>query len=102
VPRAAASAAPGALAPRGPTVVPQRPESGVSVRAYGAVGDGKADDSAAFAAALGASAEVFIPNGTYRVRATLALRNSQTLRGAGESRTCSTTFSSYNQFTAGY
>ena len=40
----------------------------VSVKDFGAVGDGVTDDSAAFVAALAASNSVYIPNGIYRAK----------------------------------
>jgi hypothetical protein len=57
---------------------------GVSVLDCGAKADGRTDDSAAFLAALAASLDVFVPNGSYVVRRTLVLRDAQTLRGEGE------------------
>lgn len=39
----------------------------VSVRAYGAVGDGASDDTAAFTTALASGAPVYVPGGTYLV-----------------------------------
>ena len=54
----------------------------VSVAAFGARGNGTADDTAAFLAALAASDSIFVPNGTFVVRETLRLSTSQTLRGS--------------------
>jgi len=56
----------------------------LSVRDFGAVGDGVADDTLAIQAALAAAWEVVIPPGTYRVTQTIVLRHGRTLRGAGE------------------
>lgn len=47
-------------------IVPKLREM-VSVLDYAAVGDGVADDTAAFASALAASKDVFVPRGVYRV-----------------------------------
>jgi Pectate lyase superfamily protein len=56
------------------------------VRAYGAKGDGSADDTAALRAALKAAAAagtgVYVPTGVYRV-GTLAIPNGVTVRGEG-------------------
>ena len=55
----------------------------VSVRDFGAVGDGKADDTAAFTAALSKCAgELIVPAGTYRV-ANLHVPEGTTVRGVG-------------------
>ena len=64
-----------------PTVKP-----GVSVKTFGAVGDGQADDTAAFQKAIDASKGkvVAIPPGRYKITNFLTLRGSGTvLRGAG-------------------
>jgi hypothetical protein len=54
-----------------------------SVKAYGAVGDGINDDTAAFQAALAASTAVYVPPGTYKITSTLAVPNNTSLVGAG-------------------
>ncbi|WP_445679216.1 glycosyl hydrolase family 28-related protein [Radicibacter daui] len=56
----------------------------VSVRDYGAVGDGLADDTAAFLSALAANGKVRVPEGRFRLTATLALAYGQVLAGAGQ------------------
>jgi len=61
-----------------------------NVRAFGAKGDGRADDTAAIQSAISACAEagggiVFLPTGTYRVDGTLRVGKKVTLRGAGGS-----------------
>jgi hypothetical protein len=56
----------------------------VSVKDFGAMGDGEADDTPAFLAALFAAQSVFIPEGVYRTTGTLTLRYGQTLFGTGE------------------
>ena len=64
-----------------------------NVREHGARGDGRADDSDAFDAAIAAASEagggaIFIPAGTYRLTRVLALNQSNlVLRGAGPPRT---------------
>lgn len=54
-----------------------------SVKTYGAVGDGVADDTAAFNNALASSTAIYIPPGTYKITSTLAVPNNTTLYGAG-------------------
>lgn len=54
-----------------------------NVKTYGAVGDGVANDTAAFTAAMAASTAVYVPPGTYKITSTLAVPNNTTLYGAG-------------------
>ncbi|MCB1550592.1 MAG: hypothetical protein KDJ26_01185 [Alphaproteobacteria bacterium] len=56
----------------------------VSVKDFGAVGDGLTDDSLAFQQALSAHDFVFVPTGTYIVHSTIALGSGQVLTGAGD------------------
>lgn len=61
----------------------------VSVKDFGAVGDGVTDDTAAIQAAIDAifaagGGEVFFPKGTYLVSAMLEMRNEVSLRGVGD------------------
>lgn len=56
----------------------------VNVRDHGATGDGATDDSAAFAAALGAARPgqtVFVPPGRYRLAGSLTIPSGVTLEG---------------------
>ena len=53
----------------------------VSVKDFGAVGNGVADDTAAIQAALNASNDVFLPSGTYNFT-TLIVRQNTRLHGA--------------------
>ena len=55
----------------------------VSVKDFGAVGNGVADDTAAFQAALDSSAfvHVFVPAGTYRITSTINITKQNTLSG---------------------
>lgn len=55
----------------------------VNVKTYGAVGDGVANDTAAFVAALAASKAVYVPPGTYKITSTLSVPDNTTLYGAG-------------------
>ncbi|MBJ7418541.1 MAG: hypothetical protein JHC88_24335, partial [Niveispirillum sp.] len=56
----------------------------VTVRDFGAVGDGVTDDTGAILAALAAHRSVFLPAGTYRTSAPIVLSYGQTLYGEGE------------------
>jgi hypothetical protein len=56
-----------------------------SVRDFGAVGDGKADDSTAFQTAISASQNLFVPPGRYRLGRTVKLAHGQRIFGAGKS-----------------
>jgi hypothetical protein len=60
----------------------------VSVRDFGARGDGASDDTAAIAAALGSGVhQVLIPAGTYRVTAPLPIPPGTIIIGAGNAAT---------------
>ena len=62
-------------------------EQVISVRDYGAVGDGTTDDTAAFVAAIAAAAAqrriLLLPGGHYKITATLDLPNGLIMRGSG-------------------
>lgn len=65
----------------------RQPPDGCSVRDFGAVGDGVADDSAALQRALSSgSAIVRIPQGTYRVTATLRVPSHTTVAADPQAR----------------
>ena len=55
----------------------------VSVKDFGAVGDGVADDKNAFTLASSASASVLVPPGTYRIGSNLAIPSALTIAGGG-------------------
>ena len=55
----------------------------VSVKDFGAVGDGLIDDTAAIQAAIDASLFVYIPEGSYLVSSRVLLRNGSNVYGAG-------------------
>ena len=57
----------------------------VSVKSYGAVGDGIADDTAAIQAAVTAENGVFFPAGTYKVTSAVSLKSNNVLVGEGAS-----------------
>ena len=56
----------------------------ISVKDFGALGDGLADDTSAIINALAASDSVFLPEGDYLVSATIRLNARQSLFGAGQ------------------
>ena len=49
----------------------------VSVKDFGAVGDGVTDDTAAFTSAIAAASEVHVPAGTYKISSTLTLTTTR-------------------------
>jgi hypothetical protein len=59
----------------------------VSVKDFGAKGDGSADDSAAFQAALDQHQAVHVPPGTYRLDAEIQVKPRRRLFGAGRDAT---------------
>jgi hypothetical protein len=64
----------------------------VSVKDFGAVGDGVADDTAAIQAALAAHSTVFMPVGTFRISANINIGGKRLL-GAGKHKTTIVCFS---------
>ncbi|MCB1990410.1 MAG: hypothetical protein H6852_18475 [Geminicoccaceae bacterium] len=59
----------------------------VSVRDFGAVGDGVANDAPAFEAALGAHLAVHVPAGRYRLASTVMVKPGRTITGDGRQAT---------------
>ena len=59
----------------------------VSVKDFGAVGDGVADDSAAFQAALDQHGAIHVPAGTYRLDSEIQVKPRRRLFGAGRDAT---------------
>lgn len=55
----------------------------VSVKDFGAIGNGVADDTAAFNAALAATSRVYVPRGTYNVSSTINVPRFAVLWGDG-------------------
>lgn len=70
-----------------PTNVQDKLRETVSVKDFGAVGDGVANDTAAIQAALDSGASVFVPSGTYRVTSSIILPSNAKVRGAGVNKT---------------
>jgi hypothetical protein len=56
----------------------------VSVKDFGAVGDGVTDDTAAISAAIDACDAVYIPTGEYLITSEISVKSYQHLRGDGE------------------
>ncbi|MBL8637052.1 MAG: hypothetical protein JNN09_00955 [Alphaproteobacteria bacterium] len=65
----------------------------LSVKDFGAVGDGTHNDTAAFQQALAARDAVFVPSGTYLLTAPLSLGNGKSLIGCGDSSVIKTSSS---------
>jgi hypothetical protein len=59
----------------------------VSVKDFGAIGDGVADDTASIQAAVNASAQVYFPAGTYKCNSFVTLDTNSNLFGAGREAT---------------
>ena len=71
----------------------------VSVKDFGAVGDGVADDTAAIQAAINTNKEVFVPNGTYNLSASLTMTSSQQIRGESQTLAILKTTAAVNAIT---
>ena len=71
----------------------------VSVKDFGAVGDGVADDTAAIQAAINTNKEVFVPNGTYNLSASLTMTLNQQIRGESSELTKIKTTTAVNAIT---
>ncbi len=66
--------------------IQSRLEDRVSVKDFGAVGDGVTDDTAAIQLALNTARNIFMPPGTYRITSPVTISfTGQTLNGSGES-----------------
>jgi len=62
------------------------PNNAVSVKDFGAVGDGVTDDTAAIDAAIASGSAVYVPAGNYIYNKTLLINKDFNLEGAGSSR----------------
>ena len=65
------------------TTVQAKLRQTVSVKDFGAVGDGTTDDTAAIQAALNAAYQVFLPTGTFRITSTITISSAGSLIGEG-------------------
>jgi hypothetical protein len=63
----------------------------VSVKDFGAVGNGVADDTAAIQAAITSASDVVIPAGTYKITSTLTIGAGKRITGAGINTTLNLT-----------
>lgn len=68
------------------TTVQAKLRETVSVKDFGAVGDGVADDTVAFVAAL-AVGPVYVPAGSYRITSSIVLPSNAKVRGDGVNKT---------------
>ncbi|MBK9584398.1 MAG: hypothetical protein KA099_03070 [Alphaproteobacteria bacterium] len=68
----------------------------ISVKDFGAVGDGVANDTNAFINALAAADMVFIPKGEYRITATIRLTARKSLFGAGQKSVLKASANTFN------
>ena len=80
------------------TTVENKLSQYVSVKDFGAVGDGVTNDAAAFNAALAASTSVYVPAGSYAINTTLNIPAGTVLFGAGVGSSI-TTSANINTFT---
>jgi parallel beta-helix repeat protein len=85
LPVAASAAAVTATGTSNPRTLGDRFADCANVKDHGAVGDGVADDRTAFVNALATGKPVFVPKGTYKLSATLALASGAYIFGCGES-----------------
>jgi hypothetical protein len=63
--------------------IAQKFAESISVKDYGAIGDGTTDDTAAIQAALNANSDVFVPEGTYLISSTISIPANKKLSFAG-------------------
>ncbi len=68
----------------------------ISVKDFGAIGDGVANDTNAFINALAAADMVFIPKGEYRITATIRLTARKSLFGAGQKSVLKASANTFN------
>ena len=65
------------------TTVQTKLRESVSVKDFGAVGDGVTDDTLAIQTAINVAAKIILPEGTYKVIDTLTLKDNTTFQGDG-------------------
>jgi hypothetical protein len=70
-----------------PTNVQAKLRETVSVKDFGAVGDGVTDDAAAFAAAIAAAKNVYVPAGTYEIGSNISITTPVRIYGDGPAAT---------------
>ncbi len=68
----------------------------ISIKDFGAIGDGIADDTNAIINALAAASAVFVPVGTYLISSTITLGEKQSLMGAGQKSVIKGNSNSFN------
>lgn len=68
----------------------------ISIKDFGAIGDGLTDDTLAIQQALAAHDNVYVPPGSYIVSSTITLDNNQSLIGAGTSSVLAASNNSFN------
>lgn len=68
----------------------------ISVKDFGATGNGLTDDTLAIQQALAAYDSVYLPEGTYFITGTITVSERQTLRGAGETSVIKCQDNSFN------
>lgn len=66
------------------TTVADKLAESVSVKDFGAVGDGSTDDTIAITNAIAASNSVYFPQGTYKITSEIELRSDMYIYGAGQ------------------
>nr|BDD44019.1 hypothetical protein 12 [Alphaproteobacteria bacterium] len=68
----------------------------LSIKDFGAVGDGLTDDTVAIQNALSAGDSIYIPNGSYLISSTLEITSSKSLIGLGQSSIIKCQSNSFN------
>jgi len=75
-----------------------QPAGPISVKWFGAAGNGSSDDTAEFAAAIAVGGNIYVPEGNYVISSKLAIPSSVALIGAAEKPTITTTAATYTLF----
>jgi hypothetical protein len=66
-----------------PPPITNQPNGSVSVKIYGAVGDGVSDDTAAIQGCISGNGSTWLPPGNYKVTGLINIPANKTIRGAG-------------------